>query len=150
MRRLCKRGFVLLTAMSFANYDVSPIRAAEEPVSLRQMTFVTSPKWYVLTGKARDGDVLVFRKYSFVLIDGDVSDTKNIFDFGCQRGRYNDYLVFHFPSRANLGFDRNSWNPHLRLNVALNNLSVTFDAEGEYKNDSIFIDFNEQQWQHLF
>lgn len=133
----------------------SPTAAAEEEiVDLAQVTFVTSPKWYVIKRIALDGDALVFRKYSFSVIEGEVGGiekTKNIFDFGCQRNsRYSDYLVFHLPSWARSGLENNSWVPRLSLNVALNGLSVTFDAEGEYKNSSIFIDLNDRQLQNLF
>jgi hypothetical protein len=132
-----------------------PTAAAEEEiVDLTQVTFVTSPRWYVLKRIALDGDILVFRKYSFTVIEGEVAGiekTKNIFDFGCQRdSRYSDYLVFHLPSWAKTGLENNNWVPRLNLKVALNGLSVTFDAEGEYKNSSIFIDLNDRQLQSLF
>lgn len=52
--------------------------------------------------------------------------------------------------QARSGLDNNSWIPLLGLNIALNGLSVTFDAEGEYKNSSIFIDLNDRHLQNLF
>jgi hypothetical protein len=123
----------------------------EGNVRLSQVTFVTSPKWYFIKRVALDGPVLVFRKYSFSVIDGEISDSKNIFDFGCQRtDRYSDYLVFHLPDGASSGLENNSWIPRWRLKLALNELSKTFDAEGEYKNSSIFIDMNDQQRENLF
>ena len=93
--------FVLLTAISLANSDLLSTVAAEETLGVSQVTFVTSPRWYVINRAALDGDVLIFRKYSFSVINGDIGGiekTKNIFDFGCQRNRYSDYLVFHLPS----------------------------------------------------
>jgi hypothetical protein len=103
---------------------------------------------------ALDGGMLIFRKYSFSVIDGEIAGierTKNIFDFGCQRSnRYLDYLVFHFPSWASTGLENQAWVPRLRLKIALNELRVTFDAEGEYKNSSIFVDLNDEQAQNIF
>ncbi len=82
---------------------------------------------------------------------GGMDKTKNIFDFGCQRSRrYTDYLVFHLPTWVKSGLENDKWIPHLRLNIALNALSSTFDADGEYKNGSIFVDLNEQQKDNLF
>ncbi len=141
-------------ALIFIAFLNSIAPAHEGIVRLSQVSFVTSPKWYVLKRAARDGDALVFRKYSFSVIDGEiggVDKTKNIFDFGCQRsGRYSDYLVFHLPDWASSGLENKSWIPRLRLKVGLNELSTTFDAEGEYKNSSIFIDMNDQQRENLF
>jgi hypothetical protein len=103
---------------------------------------------------ALDGDTLIFRRYSFSVIGaeiGGMEKTKNIFDFGSQRNvRYSDYLVFHFPGRARSSFENSSWIPRLALNIALNNLSITLDAQGEYKHSALFIDFNDQQQQNLF
>jgi hypothetical protein len=128
--------------------------AAEESVGLSQVTFVTSPKWYVIKRIALDGEMLIFRKYSFSVVDGQIGGiarTKNIFDFGCQRNnRYLDYLVFHFPSWAASGLENQTWIPRLRLKIALNELDVTFSAEREYKNSSIFIDLNNEQVQDIF
>jgi hypothetical protein len=122
-------------------------------IELNHVRFVTSPRWYVIQRSAFDDEMLIFRKYSFSLIDGSlggVEKTKNILDFGCQRNsKYLDYLVFHFPNWAHSGLDSTEWLPRLHLNIALNKLSFTLEAEGEYKNNSIFIDFNEQQQQHL-
>ena len=38
----------------------------------------------------------------------------------------------------------------MRLKIALNELGVSFDAEGEYKNDLIFVDLNDEQMQNIF
>jgi hypothetical protein len=122
-------------------------------VPLNQVLFVTSPKWYVLQRIAVEGDVLVFRKYAFSVIDGKIAGverTKNIFDFGCQRNnRYSDYIVFHFPNWAGTGLEGETWKPRLPLKIALNELHLTFDAEGEYKNSSLFVDLDRQQLQPL-
>ena len=152
---ICRRAivFVYLATMSLVNCAPLSRAAAEETIGLSQVTFVTSPKWYVINRTALDGDTLIFRKYSFSVIDGEIGGiekTKNIFDYGCQRSsRYSDYLVFHFPSWARSGLDNKRWVPRLRLNVALNELRVTFEVEGEYKNNSIFVDLNDQQRQNL-
>jgi hypothetical protein len=137
-------AIILIVLFNFVGH------AREGTVRLNQVIFVTSPKWYVLKRVALDGDVLFFRKYSFAVVDGEIENSKNIFDFGCQRSdRYSDYLVFHFPDWASFGFENNSWIPRLRLKIALNELRTTFDAEGEYKNSSIFVDMNDQQRENL-
>jgi len=127
--------------------------AAEDPISLGRVTFVTSPKWYLLRNMALDDDVLTFRKYSFAVIDGKIAGvdkTKNILDFGCQRtDRFVDYVVFHFPNWANTGLSNSDWKPKLPLHVGINNLSLTFDAEAELKNGNVFIDLNDRYKQNL-
>lgn len=63
---------ILGTAIAFAM--ISPVMAStSELIPISQVTFVTSPKWYLLRGKALDGDVLVFRKYSFAVVDGNAT-----------------------------------------------------------------------------
>jgi hypothetical protein len=146
--------FALLTSGMLGITNCPTTAAEEETTELNQVIFVTLPRWYVMKRIALDGDVLVFRKYSFAVIEGEVrgvEKTKNIFDFGCQRThRYSDYLVFHLPSWARSGLENNSWIPRLSINVALNGLSVTFDVEGRIQEYSIFIDLNDQQLQNLF
>jgi hypothetical protein len=153
-------GVLLAHAMTMKEYLSTPKRGElkqqtpptkqETLTPISKVTFVASPKWYLLKAKALDGDTLVFRKYSFAL-DGEMTNEKNIVDFGCQKNARNwDYLVFHFPDWASFGLEKNSWNPHLRINVALNELSLTFDADAEFKNNSLFIDLNEPQHENLF
>lgn len=145
---------LLSTALLLAACGLLPALATEESVGLAQVIFVTSPKWYAIRSIAVDGEVLIFRKYSYAMIDGKMGGaekTKNIFDFGCQRNRrYSDYLVFHLPSWARTGLEDQHRVPRLPVRIALNELRLTFDAEGEYKNSSIFIDLNDQQAQNIF
>jgi hypothetical protein len=120
---------------------------ADDLVSLSRVTFVTSPKWYILKNEALDGDVLMFRKYSFSVIDGKIAGaekTKDILDFGCQRtSRYSDYVVFHFPNWTNNGISRADWKPRLPLQIGINGLSLTFNAEAEFKNGGLFVDLDD-------
>lgn len=126
---------------------VLPSAFAEDLVSLSKVTFVTSPKWYIFKSHALDDDVLMFRKYSFAVIDGNIAGpekTKNILDFGCQRtSRSSDYVVFHFPSWINTGMRAADWKPRLPLHIGINSLSLTFDAEAEFKNSGIFVDLDD-------
>jgi hypothetical protein len=122
--------------------------ASEDSISLSRVFFVTSHKWYVLRNMAFDDDVLMFRKYSFSVIDGKIGGpekTKDIVDFGCQRNnRHLDYVVFHFPHWALSGLNESDWKPRLPLHIGINNLSLTFDAEGELKNAAIFVDLSDR------
>jgi hypothetical protein len=147
-------GAPLAHAMTMEEYlhtpkrgEVKPQTATTETLTpISQVIFVASPKWYVLKAKTLDGDTLVFRKYSFTVVDEQITNIKNIFDFGCQRHSRNwDYLVFHFSDWASFGLDRDKWQPHLSINVALNDLSLTFDANAEFKNGYLFVDLNDAQ-----
>ena len=97
--------FAVVTALVF-DAPLAAHATQETLTPISQVTFVASPKWYVLKAKALGGDVLVFRKYSLVVVDEKIANIKNIFDVGCQRTKAWDYLVFHFPDWASFETDK--------------------------------------------
>jgi len=128
---------------------------AEEKPTLARVFFVVSPKWYLLKKKALEENILIFRKYSIPVIDEkmqtEIERVKNILDYGCQRTtQHSDYIVFHLPEWVELeSVDRKEWIPRLNLRVALDGLKYTFDAEGEFKNGSLFVDLTDQFKENL-
>lgn len=126
-----------------------PPAAADGPIGLARVLFVTTPKWYQLANNIREDDVLIFRRYAISVIDGKIEtepgSVKNIYDFGCQRSaKHPDYVVFHFPAWIDLkGVARSDWIPKMPLNVALNEHKNTFEAQGEFKNGALFIDLDD-------
>jgi hypothetical protein len=122
--------------------------AADGPIELARVQFVTPPRWYQFGNNIREDDVLIFRRYAISVIDGkiqtELGSVKNIYDFGCQRSaRHPDYVVFHFPEWIDLkGVARTDWIPKMPLNVALNERK-SFEAQGEFKNGALFIDLDD-------
>lgn len=117
-------------------------------VTLDRVVFVTSQKWYLLREKAIFQNTLMFKKYSFLVIDGkqhleETKDLKNIMSYGCQRtNRDRDYIVFHLPSLVHLnGIEPDGWISQLDLHILADKFSFT--AVGEFHNRELFIDFND-------
>ena len=113
--------------------------AADGPIELARVQFVTPPRWYQFGNNIREDDVLIFRRYAISVIDGkiqtELGSVKNIYDFGCQRSaRHPDYVVFHFPEWIDLkGVARTDWIPKMPLNER----KSTFEAQGEFKNGAL-------------
>jgi hypothetical protein len=145
----------LVCAQSSVADEYNANNGPDASFTLGNTFFVESPRWYFLQKRALEDDILLFRKYAISIIDGQVrtelDKVKNIVDYGCQRTRkHPDYLVFHFPEWIRLnGIKRDEWIPHMGIHVALDQLKHTFTADGEFKNGSLFVDFDDATSESL-
>jgi hypothetical protein len=144
---------VVLAFCSALIQGMAPALALEN-ITLDRLIFVSSPKWHFLRQRALAQDILLFRKYSFPVIDDkmkldDISTVTNSMMYGCQRtARYSDYVQFEFPTWIELkGIDSNSWISQIDLRIAID--KRTFTAVGEYRNRELAVDLNDTQKDNL-
>jgi hypothetical protein len=73
MKRRTLDLFSLVAAALFLSGGNAPAQTHDQSKSdmltLDQVFFVTSPKWYLLRGTALEDDILIFRKYSIPVVD---------------------------------------------------------------------------------
>lgn len=116
-------------------------------ISLNEVTFATSPYWYVLEKLMFQGDStdksLVFRQYAIAMRKGTSLDhlVKNIHLFVCQNNHLN-YVSISLPEDMKTqGFSKQLWDPASKAHVQVE--GGTFAHAAEVKAFEVFIDLDE-------